>query len=115
MAIEKRTLMAALTEVEVDERALQLEAVLVQIDEKRAEAKATLSTMRAELRELEHEAEVLRRAIQFGYDLKEIDCDVIEVTAKSVTRKDTGAFIEFLPLVVEAEPIEEPLVEKKPK
>jgi hypothetical protein len=110
MTTEKRTLMAALTEVEIDERVLQLDSTLEKLDEKRAEAKTKLGTMKAELRELERESELLQRAIRSGYDLKEIDCDVVEVTAKSVTRKDTGAFIEYLPL--EAEPIKELVVKK---
>jgi len=104
MAIEKRTLMAQLDEIEIHERELQLDELLVRLTGKKTEVKLKLAAMKAELRELEREAESLQRVIRSGYDLKEIDCDVVEVTAKSVTRKDTGAFIEYLPLVAEAEP-----------
>jgi hypothetical protein len=115
MTTEKRTLMAALTEVEIADRVLQIEATLKRLDEKRAEIKVKLATMKNELRALEQEAESLQRAIRSGYDLKEVDCEVVEVIAKTVTRKDTGAVIEYLPLVAEAEPIEETLATKKTK
>ena len=99
MTTEKRILLTKLDEIEIHERELLLDAIIVRLDEKRAEVKTKLAAMKAELRELEHEADALKQSIQSGQALKEVDCDVVEVTAKSVTRKDTGAFIEYLPLV----------------
>jgi len=112
MATENRTLMAALTEVEKDDRELQLEAKLVRIDEKRSEIKAELTAMKNELRALEQEAESLRRDIRSGQSLKEVDCEVVEVSAKSVTRNDTGEVIEYLPLVAKPVPEVEPVILK---